>query len=165
MKTLVTCIKFILFGTMLMGLLEGCTLVGASIGAIVDSKKADRYSITVRQIDTLKSDTRIVCELRNGSKIRGTYKRTAEPGDSTKNISGNELLYPVRVDQKSILLLTPGGYTVKAIPVNEIESIKVGRPKNGVFVGLGVGLAIDAAITAAIIASGPFGGIGSGLSF
>ena len=157
-------IRFLLFGIMLMGLLEGCTLVGASIGAIVDSKKTDRYSITAQQVDTLKSDTRLLCELRDGSKIRGTYKYTAEPRDSSKNISNIELRYPIKVDQKSIVLLTSGGYTVKAIPVNDIESIKVGRPKNGVFIGLGAGMAMDAIFWGAFLASDPFGGIGSGIS-
>lgn len=205
-----------------MTVLEGCTLVGVGIGAIADSKKPDRYNITAIESVNLERETPILCILKNGKKVRGSFEFVCQMNEKKYTESFKEfqesvnhdlpslydtinitsiysrdngrqgilygfeintlLLYSINdntiIDTVSIEGLVkiineneiqfkgevfkslngkvpvrtgigvsnPYDYTIRIIPLNEIQTIKVGEVKNSKIVGGCVGLVIDTAI-------------------
>lgn len=139
----------------------GCSVVGLSVGATIDSHRPDNKIIEKEQVESIKPDTRTTVFTRDGSQKTGkfgglTEKPSFEKPDNDRDpglsASEKQIILRHAVNSDSVLY---SDYTLKIsdeyIDLNDISLIEVPRKKYCKWIGLGAGLAIDAVLIFAAI--------------
>ncbi len=114
--------------------LNGCSVIGYTIGAVSDSNIPDSTVLPVNQLSKIKQGDDITIKLKNGTYVHGYYM-------GLKNFNGEPVLK------------IAGNFAKKLYSLEEIDQIIIYNPKNGKTTGLLIGAAIDITVIVFIISS------------
>jgi hypothetical protein len=110
--------------------LEGCTFVGAGIGAGVDAWVPGPYESTSWDRVQLERYDRVVVFTREGERVDGSYLG---------------VIAPTRNDAEAYILLD-GDDGLSRVAVRDVRSAAVEVPGKGWLYGGAIGLAVDVAV-------------------
>ena len=158
--------------------LTSCTLVGAGIGAVIDSGNKSTLAPTVLTSDTLGQTQRlepgrwIGLKLNDGSKLRGRYRGIATitadetrravanvtemeapgaaPAEPDTSISGSVIVLDLSKPSRSQYTLDSRDRRTAIVPLELVRSIEIGTNK-GKTVGMIVGGVIDLTVITAVV--------------
>ncbi|MEI9937383.1 MAG: hypothetical protein WDO69_09160 [Pseudomonadota bacterium] len=116
--------------------LSGCTLVGAGVGAGIDSLIPGPYEERPpTELVRLERDQRVIIMLRRGTRVNGRYRGTHGP---------------TAADLECYLLVSADEGLV-SVKSSDVSSVAVEVTGKGWLYGGLIGLAIDTVIVAAVI--------------
>jgi len=103
-------------------IINGCTLYGAGIGALVDHRKPDKEIVNQEDYNTIKILNEIIIYQKDRTITKGRF---------------------IEITQEYLTLETNFG--IETVNMKDIITIEAESKKNAMFMGLGIGLALDIA--------------------
>ncbi len=113
---------------------QGCTLIGQSIGSSIDSDRPDRITVTSWQVDTLKAGTHVRVLLKDGSIVFGDHE-----GVKPDSVTGYRTRYDKYLlsGKKPLHLPGPGDSVLLVLSPRAVRRAEVtAYDYNGMYFGI-----------------------------
>ena len=152
--------KLLVIGT-LVGLIQGCSMIGTIAGAEIDRKKPVYEAVEFSDTVSMEQKSRMITATVKPGKEIIVITRDRTIWGKYNGVTGNEDDLGLEISQLSDSTI--------ALPVKNVSEIRIRNKRNGAVTGFIVGAVIDAAVLVIVMKASQreplFGDVWEGVSF
>ena len=152
--------KLLVIGT-LVGLIQGCSMIGTIAGAEIDRKKPVYEAVEFSDTVSMEQKSRMITATVKPGKEIIAITRDRTIWGKYNGVTGNEDDLGLEISQLSDSTI--------ALPVKNVSEIRIRNKRNGAVTGFIVGAVIDAAVLVIVMKASQkeplFGDVWEGVSF
>ena len=152
--------KLLVIGT-LVGLIQGCSMIGTIAGAEIDRKKPVYEAVEFSDTVSMEQKSRMITATVKPGKEIIVITRDRAIWGKYNGVTGNEDDLGLEISQLSDSTI--------ALPVKNVSEIRIRNKRNGAVTGFIVGAVIDAAVLVIVMKASQkeplFGDVWEGVSF